>query len=370
MPMAMTVIIALATAFVLSLTFVPAMVAIAVTGRVQEKENLFVRGLKALYQPALARAIRSPVPVIAGAVLLFAGAVAVVPASWSGVHADPRREEHRHGGQADSEHVAFAVAVHAASQRDYGWPFSAGRLRLLAYRHSRPRRRSDAAERVRHVHHLEAARSSGPIRTCPKDDLIQRTGYRSIETAGQQDRLLTANSDAFQRADRRGAGGFGGQGLRRRFRPDAACGRSNRFHPSGGGRRQERQDRGGGGPAVPGHQDRQGRDCAPRLEPFGRSGCHRHRHRRTRSRPGVRRRPPLPDHRAAARCGAQRCRYVGKFAGDAAASRRRDRIADHPIASARDLQLLGRTQSDQSGEWQAPRRRDRRSARARHRLSG
>ena len=66
MPMAMTVIIALATAFVLSLTFVPAMVAIAVTGRVQEKENLLVRGLKALYQPALARAIRSPLPVIAG----------------------------------------------------------------------------------------------------------------------------------------------------------------------------------------------------------------------------------------------------------------------------------------------------------------
>jgi cobalt-zinc-cadmium resistance protein CzcA len=74
MPMAMTVIIALATAFVLSLTFVPAMVAIAVTGRVQDKENRLVRGLKALYQPALARAIRSPFPVIAGAVLLFVGA--------------------------------------------------------------------------------------------------------------------------------------------------------------------------------------------------------------------------------------------------------------------------------------------------------
>ena len=74
MPMAMTVIIALATAFVLSLTFVPAMIAIAVTGRVQEKENLSVRALKALYQPALAAAIRSPLPVIAGAMLLFAGA--------------------------------------------------------------------------------------------------------------------------------------------------------------------------------------------------------------------------------------------------------------------------------------------------------
>src|SRR6266508_5502117 len=68
MPMAMTVIIALATAFVLSLTFVPALIAIAVTGRVREKENLFVRGLKVLYRPALAAAIRSPLPVIAGAV--------------------------------------------------------------------------------------------------------------------------------------------------------------------------------------------------------------------------------------------------------------------------------------------------------------
>ena len=38
-PMALTVIIALAAAFVLSLTFVPAMIAIVVTGRVQEKDE-------------------------------------------------------------------------------------------------------------------------------------------------------------------------------------------------------------------------------------------------------------------------------------------------------------------------------------------
>ena len=38
-PMALTVIFALAAAFVLSLTFVPALVALAVTGRVQESEN-------------------------------------------------------------------------------------------------------------------------------------------------------------------------------------------------------------------------------------------------------------------------------------------------------------------------------------------
>jgi cobalt-zinc-cadmium resistance protein CzcA len=70
-PMAMTVIIALVTAFVLSLTFVPAMVAIVVTGRVQEKENVLVRALKVLYRPALTRTLQAPLPVIAGAIALF-----------------------------------------------------------------------------------------------------------------------------------------------------------------------------------------------------------------------------------------------------------------------------------------------------------
>ena len=73
-PMALTVIIALAAAFVLSLTFVPAMIAIVVTGRVKEKDNLFVRVLKAVYRPALRGAVRFPVPVISASVLLFVGA--------------------------------------------------------------------------------------------------------------------------------------------------------------------------------------------------------------------------------------------------------------------------------------------------------
>ena len=74
MPMALTVIIALIAAFVLSLTFVPAMMVIALTGRVHETENRLVRALKVLYRPALSSALRAPVPIIAGAVLLFAGA--------------------------------------------------------------------------------------------------------------------------------------------------------------------------------------------------------------------------------------------------------------------------------------------------------
>jgi heavy metal efflux system protein len=70
-PMALTVIIALAAAFVLSLTFVPAMIAIVITGRVQEKESGFIRRIKTFYEPALNRAIRAPLTFIGGALVLL-----------------------------------------------------------------------------------------------------------------------------------------------------------------------------------------------------------------------------------------------------------------------------------------------------------
>jgi heavy metal efflux system protein len=73
-PMALTVIFALAAAFVLSLTFVPAMVAIVVTGRVQEQESGFIRRIKEFYEPALSRAIRAPLTFIGVAMALLVGA--------------------------------------------------------------------------------------------------------------------------------------------------------------------------------------------------------------------------------------------------------------------------------------------------------
>ena len=76
-PMALTVIIALAVAFVLSLTFVPAMIALFVTGRVKEEDNWIVRGLKRAYRPGLDLALRRPVPVIGAAALLFVGSLAL-----------------------------------------------------------------------------------------------------------------------------------------------------------------------------------------------------------------------------------------------------------------------------------------------------
>ena len=70
-PMALTVLIALAAAFVLSLTFVPAMVATFISGRVSEGDNALIRALKAMYRPVLGGAIRAPLVFIAGAVAIL-----------------------------------------------------------------------------------------------------------------------------------------------------------------------------------------------------------------------------------------------------------------------------------------------------------
>jgi heavy metal efflux system protein len=73
-PMALTVIIALVAAFVVSLTFVPAMVALTVTRPVNEQENAIIRKLKAGYAPLLKRVIASPLPAIGIAAVLFIAA--------------------------------------------------------------------------------------------------------------------------------------------------------------------------------------------------------------------------------------------------------------------------------------------------------
>jgi heavy metal efflux system protein len=73
-PMAMTVVLALVAAFILSLTFVPAMVAIVMRGRVSERENPLVRGARLAYEPILRLALRWRYAVTFVAVLLLVGA--------------------------------------------------------------------------------------------------------------------------------------------------------------------------------------------------------------------------------------------------------------------------------------------------------
>jgi len=59
-PMALTVIMALAFAFVLSLTFVPAIVAIWLSKRVEEEDGLIITSLKQRYAQGLDRAMKRP----------------------------------------------------------------------------------------------------------------------------------------------------------------------------------------------------------------------------------------------------------------------------------------------------------------------
>ncbi|MDA5192419.1 efflux RND transporter permease subunit [Govanella unica] len=77
-PMAFTVVMALMAALLLSLTFVPAAVALFVTGKVEEKDNCIMRGAASLYQPVLGWALRRRGLVIACAcaVMVLCGGLA------------------------------------------------------------------------------------------------------------------------------------------------------------------------------------------------------------------------------------------------------------------------------------------------------
>jgi cobalt-zinc-cadmium resistance protein CzcA len=76
-PMAITVILALIAAFILSLTFIPAMVALCITGKVTEKDMFLVRWAKVIYEPVVRWAVKLRYAVVVTAVVLFVGSLAL-----------------------------------------------------------------------------------------------------------------------------------------------------------------------------------------------------------------------------------------------------------------------------------------------------
>ncbi len=90
-PMAITVVLALTAALILSLTLVPAAVAQFVTGKVDEKENWLMHRLGSGYRPLLDRALEWPKLAVAVAVLLVA--VAGVGATRLGSEFIPNLDE-------------------------------------------------------------------------------------------------------------------------------------------------------------------------------------------------------------------------------------------------------------------------------------
>lgn len=90
-PMALTVIFALAGSLILSLTLMPVLASLLLPRHVSERENLLVRGAKWLYRPILRGAIRLRGPVIGGAVLILAGSLGI--AARTGSEFVPRLSE-------------------------------------------------------------------------------------------------------------------------------------------------------------------------------------------------------------------------------------------------------------------------------------
>ncbi len=76
-PMAMTVIIALVFASILAITFVPAMIAMWLSGKVEEKENPLILKVKTAYKPLLGFSLDHPKKMIMGAVIFFVISLAV-----------------------------------------------------------------------------------------------------------------------------------------------------------------------------------------------------------------------------------------------------------------------------------------------------
>jgi heavy metal efflux system protein len=69
-PMAITVMLALSAAMLLSITFVPAAIAVFLGGKVEEKENRALITIRKLYLPVLHRAIKARIAVVAAAFTL------------------------------------------------------------------------------------------------------------------------------------------------------------------------------------------------------------------------------------------------------------------------------------------------------------
>ena len=90
-PMAFTVVVALLSALVLSLTFVPAAVATFITGKVHEEENRVIRGAKKAYEPLLKWSVGNPIPIILMAIVLVV--VSLFGASRMGAEFIPSLDE-------------------------------------------------------------------------------------------------------------------------------------------------------------------------------------------------------------------------------------------------------------------------------------
>jgi cobalt-zinc-cadmium resistance protein CzcA len=117
-PMAVTVMLALAAAFVLSLTFVPATVAILISGRVAEKDVRVVAWAKRRYVPALRWTLGRPLLAIGGGLAMVA--IAAVAFAGLGREFIPQLDEQDiliESNRVPSTSLAQSVAMETRIER-------------------------------------------------------------------------------------------------------------------------------------------------------------------------------------------------------------------------------------------------------------
>ncbi|VDL11800.1 oqxB_1_EU370913 [Pseudomonas aeruginosa] len=155
-PMAFTVVTALLGAMILSVTFVPAAIALFITGKVKEEENFVMRRARLAYEPALRWVLGHRALVVGGALgaILLTGLVA----SRMGSEFIPSLSEGdfaMQGLRVPGTSLTQSVEMQQTLERADGVP--GDRAGLRPHRDRRDRLRPDAAERLRQLRDAQAA---------------------------------------------------------------------------------------------------------------------------------------------------------------------------------------------------------------------
>ena len=167
-PMALTVVIALAGAMLLSITFIPAAIALFMGDKVAEKENRLMGWARRGYAPVLARVMAAP------AVVLTAAAVAVALSLLLATRLGSEFAPNLNEGTSPSRRCASPAPASRSRckcrcrSRRRSRRSSRDRPRVRAHRHGRDRLRPHAAQHLRRLHHAESpqrvARPGAPAR--------------------------------------------------------------------------------------------------------------------------------------------------------------------------------------------------------------
>ena len=157
-PMAMTVVLALAGSLILTFTVTPVLASLLLRGRISEREVFLMRWIKRGYAPLLAWCLRHRLPVLGAAGLAVAGGLLAVALPWRRVHSPPRRGGHRAPGLTPAQRLARGVDPAGYHGRETA-PLSLPRRdrdHPLQDWPARDRHRPDGREHQRRDRHVEA----------------------------------------------------------------------------------------------------------------------------------------------------------------------------------------------------------------------